>query len=136
MEETNQINRAPLYRRIKDDIAHQIATAQLAPGAILPTRPELAERYGTTTATVDRAMLELAREGAVTAGSGRRTFVSAGTVQRAQRIAVVWSAPEEHISGIGGDFFGPLIAGIQQACADFKLEVHFRSAELSSWREV
>jgi len=136
MDESKHKNRIPLYKRIKEEIVHQINTAQFTPGAALPTRSELAAHYNTTIATVDRAMLELARDGIVTGGSGRRTFVSDAPVQKAQKIAVVWSAPEEHISGTGGDFFGPLNSGIRQACAEFMLEVHFRAALLTSYADV
>jgi DNA-binding LacI/PurR family transcriptional regulator len=129
-------DRMPLYKRIKAEIAQRIATAELAPGAALPTRSELAAQYCTTKATVDRAMQELARDGIVTGGSGRRTFVRGQSAPVARSVAVVWSAPEEHINAAGSEFFGPLIGGIRQACSEFMLEVHFRAAQLTSYPEV
>jgi DNA-binding LacI/PurR family transcriptional regulator len=136
MEPTRQDNRMPLYKRIMAEIARQIATAELAPGAALPTRSELAAHYCTTKATVDRAMQELTRDGIVTGGSGRRTFVLGPTAPAARSVAVVWSAPEEHISRAGSEFFEPLIGGIRQACSEFMLEVSFRAAQLTSYNEV
>lgn len=126
----------PLYKRIKSEILDRIATAELAPGQALPTRSELAAHFGTTRATVDRAMQELAQEGRITGGSGRRTVVATQAVRAARSVAVVWSAPEEHISTAGDEFFGPLIDGIRQACAEFMLEVHFRAAQLTSYADV
>ncbi len=136
MEEIQNEGRSPLYKRIKAEIVHQIATAQLTPGSPLPTRSELATQYRTTRATVDRAMQELARDGIVTGGSGRRSLVIDPSVQTARSIAVVWSAPEEHINSAGGDFFGPLISGIRHASAEFMLEVHFRASQLTSYADV
>jgi DNA-binding LacI/PurR family transcriptional regulator len=136
MTEAQTAGRTPLYKRIKAEIVAQIDTAELTPGMALPTRSELAERYSTTKATIDRAMQELARDGIVTGGSGRRTFVLGPPVQSARSIAVVWSAPEEQINAAGGDFFGPLISGIRHACAEFMLEVHFRASQLSSYADV
>lgn len=126
----------PLYKRIMSEVACQIEAGDLPPGHALPTRTELAARYNTTKATIDRAMQELARDGIVTGGSGRRTLVAQRDATAAVAIAVVWSAPEEHISRAGRDFFGPLIDGIRQACAEFELEVHFRAAARDSYCDV
>ncbi len=86
-------------------------------------------------------MQELARDGIVTGGSGRRTFVSnggAGTRSAAvqQSIAVVWSVPEEHIGTGEGDFFVQLMQGIRQGCAEEGVEAHFRPAQLSSYANI
>jgi DNA-binding LacI/PurR family transcriptional regulator len=132
----NSATSVPLYKRIKSEIVDRIGSGELGPGQALPTRTELASQYSTTKATVDRAMQELARDGVVVAGSGRRTLVLNRAQIRASSIAVVWSAPEEHISRAGGDFFGPLIGGIRQACAEFQLEVHFRATQLASYADV
>jgi DNA-binding LacI/PurR family transcriptional regulator len=128
--------RTPLYKRIKSEIERRIAAAELTPGAPLPTRAELAAHYGATRATIDRAMQELMRDGVITGGSGRRTLVSSPGAPTARSIAVVWSAPEEHINTAGEDFFGPLNSGIRRACAEFMLEVHFRASQLASYAEV
>ncbi len=136
MEEIQNEGRSPLYKRIKAEIVHQIAASKLLPGSPLPTRSDLAAQYRTTRATIDKAMQELARDGIVTGGSGRRTFVMGPSSQTVCSIAVVWSAPEEHINSAGGDFFGPLISGIRHACAEFMLEVHFRATQLTSYADV
>ena len=128
--------RGPLYKRIQREIAHRIATADLAPGEPLPTRSDLAAQYRTTRATVDRAMQELVRDGLITGGSGRRTLVLAPAAKAVQSIAVVWSAPDEFIGTSEGDFFVLLMRGIRQACEEHGIEVHFRPGQLSSYANI
>jgi DNA-binding transcriptional MocR family regulator len=65
----------PLYARIVDALASDIALGQLVPGARLPTQRELAEAVGTTVATVTRSYAEARRRGLVDATVGRGTFV-------------------------------------------------------------
>jgi DNA-binding transcriptional MocR family regulator len=65
----------PLYARIVDALAADIAEGQLVPGARLPTQRELAEAVGTTVATVTRSYSEARRRGLVDATVGRGTFV-------------------------------------------------------------
>lgn len=127
------IVREPLYQRIKREVVAGIAGGELAAGDALPTRAELASRYGTTRATVDRALQELAREGVVTAGSGRRTQVAAAT-PRPAAIAVVWDWTDEENQG-AGDFLDPLFGGIRLACARSAVEVHYRT-EFTSLQDV
>lgn len=129
----------PLYQQIKSDIERRIVSAELPSGSELPTRSEIAAQYKTTKATVDRAMQELVRSGMVSGGSGRRRTVMTPQPRpatSARSVAVVWSAPEEHITRAGDDFFGPLISGIRHACSEFMIEVHFRAAQLNAYTEV
>ena len=65
----------PLYARIVDALAADIAEGRLVPGSRLPTQRELAERVGTTVATVTRSYTEARRRGLVDATVGRGTFV-------------------------------------------------------------
>jgi DNA-binding transcriptional MocR family regulator len=65
----------PLYARIVDALAADIAEGRLVPGSRLPTQRELAETVGTTVATVTRSYSEARRRGLVDATVGRGTFV-------------------------------------------------------------
>lgn len=65
----------PLYLRIVDALAADIAAGRVAPETRLPTQRELADRLGTTIATVTRAYSEARRRGLVSATVGRGTFV-------------------------------------------------------------
>jgi DNA-binding transcriptional MocR family regulator len=67
----------PLYLRIVDALAADVASGRVAAETRLPTQRELAERLGTTIATVTRAYSEARRRGLVTATVGRGTFVHA-----------------------------------------------------------
>jgi DNA-binding transcriptional MocR family regulator len=65
----------PLYLRIVDALAADIAAGRVAGDARLPTQRELADRLGTTVATITRAYSEARRRGLVSATVGRGTFV-------------------------------------------------------------
>ncbi|SFD75857.1 transcriptional regulator, GntR family [Sulfitobacter brevis] len=67
----------PKYRAVAQDIRAAIAQGLLAQGARLPPVRELAWKLGITPGTVARAYTVLTDEGALTAGVGRGTFVSA-----------------------------------------------------------
>ncbi|MEM1149097.1 MAG: phosphonate metabolism transcriptional regulator PhnF [Pseudomonadota bacterium] len=60
---------------IKDAIERDIDTGVLAPGARLPTEPELQAIYATGRHSVRRALAELARDGRLSIEQGRGTFV-------------------------------------------------------------
>lgn len=61
---------------VAGDLRRAIAAGEIAPGAKLPTEPELMERYGVARATVRLAIARLRDEGLVVAQQGRGTFVS------------------------------------------------------------
>ncbi|MEM9427380.1 MAG: phosphonate metabolism transcriptional regulator PhnF [Pseudomonadota bacterium] len=63
------------WTRIKDAIERDIDDGVLAPGARLPTEPELKDLYGTGRHSVRRALAELARDGRLSIEQGRGTFV-------------------------------------------------------------
>jgi len=123
--------------RILTDIAGQIDRADLRPGDVLPTRVELAKQYEVARATVDKALAELARRGLIESGSGRRTFVlgKAPKSDVVTTIGVLWNWPEDQ-ERQGGDYLDLLFRGIREACAEYLLEVHFRSAPLHTWNDL
>lgn len=57
-------------------IRDQIVSSSLAPGARLPTRLELEQRFGSSSVTIQRALDQLSAEGFVEAHGRRGTFVS------------------------------------------------------------
>ena len=65
----------PLYLRIVDALAADVAAGRVSPETQLPTQRELAHRLGTTIATITRAYAEARRRGLVSATVGRGTFV-------------------------------------------------------------
>jgi DNA-binding GntR family transcriptional regulator len=63
------------YRRIADDLRGLIRDGTLAPGDLLPTQQELAERYGVARMTTRQAVAELVNEGLVTSQQGKGVIV-------------------------------------------------------------
>ena len=65
----------PEYMQVADAIRAAIEGGEWAPGEQIPPEPELAARYGTTRATVNRALSVLRAEGLVRPRQGRGTTV-------------------------------------------------------------
>jgi GntR family transcriptional regulator, phosphonate transport system regulatory protein len=65
----------PLWRRIERTLQGEIATGLLAPGARMPSEPELASRFAAHRHTVRRAVAALAQRGLVRVEQGRGSFV-------------------------------------------------------------
>lgn len=66
---------APLFRRLVDSIAADIASGKLAPGERLPPQRDLAHSLAISVGAVTRAYDEAARRGLISAHVGRGTFV-------------------------------------------------------------
>ncbi|AIE87936.1 LacI family DNA-binding transcriptional regulator [Fimbriimonas ginsengisoli] len=137
MRNTNGDRRETPFQRILTDIEEQIGRADLSPGDVLPTRADLAKQYDVARATVDKALAELSRRGLIESGSGRRTLVLGKSAARdvVSTIGVLWNWPEDQ-ERQGGDYLDLLFRGIREACAEYMLEVHFRSAPLHTWTEL
>ena len=137
MNQPQGTKRLSLYQQILCDIESQIDRGELLPGDVLPTRSEFAKQYATARATVDKAFTELARRGLIDSGSGKRTVVSGrhSAPSDVTTIGVLWNWTEDQEKQ-GGDYLDLLFRGIREACAEYMLEVHFRSAPLHTWMEV
>jgi GntR family transcriptional regulator len=75
-------SRTPLYEQLEDGLRGRIETGALPAGAVLPPEPELAERLGVSRQTVNQALTNLARRGAVTRRRGVGTFVASPYVEQ------------------------------------------------------
>jgi DNA-binding GntR family transcriptional regulator len=69
-------SREPLYLRIYNEIATQIAAGTLSPDGRLPPERVISEQMGVSRATVRRALAALEAEGAIQATQGRGTFLT------------------------------------------------------------
>lgn len=67
---------APLYLQIQQFVRLAIEQGRFRAGDKLPSEPELAQRFGTTRATVARALQQLVFEGLIARRAGSGTFVS------------------------------------------------------------
>jgi integrase/DNA-binding transcriptional regulator YhcF (GntR family) len=71
----DKIDTAP-YERIAEDFRGAISCGALHPGATLPTMAEIADQYGVSFGTAQRALAKLRTAGLVSIGRGRRAIVS------------------------------------------------------------
>jgi GntR family transcriptional regulator of arabinose operon len=98
----------PLYEQIRDYIRSQIVSGELPPGYPLPNASELTEKFGVSTITTNRALIELANEGLVTRIPGQGTFVA-----NVQEISISSKAEAEVLVGvIVPNLTWPLSSGI------------------------
>ncbi|WP_344447388.1 GntR family transcriptional regulator, partial [Kitasatospora nipponensis] len=99
------------YLQIADDIAAQIRSGALAPGAAVPSETELMARYGVASGTVRKAIAELRTMQLIETHHGRGSFVrsrppvqrkSSDRVRRAHRLAgkAAYLAEAEQSGGI------------------------------------
>lgn len=72
-----------LWSQVGETLAADIAAGDLAPGARLPTEPELMRRFGVSRSTVRQALGHLEGRGLVRAEQGRGTFVHRGVLEYA-----------------------------------------------------
>ena len=66
----------PVYAQLREQILHGIARGALAPGQQLPTVREMAVALRVNPNTVNRAYIELEREGVLHTFRGRGTFLA------------------------------------------------------------
>lgn len=63
------------YRQIADDLTDRIAAGEYPPGALLPSRRELADMYSISTSTADAVMALIVDRGLAYGEPGRGTYV-------------------------------------------------------------
>ena len=66
----------PLYYQIRENIRNMITSNDYPPNSMIPSEAELCNIYGVSRITVRRAILDLVKEGMLTRGKGKGTFVS------------------------------------------------------------
>ncbi len=69
----------PVYVRIQQQIREGIASGSYKPGDRIPSEPALAAHFGTTRATVARALQELVFDGTIIRRAGSGSFVASRT---------------------------------------------------------
>jgi GntR family transcriptional regulator len=74
--------RMPLYEQLETALRQRIEQGTLMAGAVLPPEPLLAERLGVSRQTVNQALTNLARRGAVTRRRGVGTFIAPPYVEQ------------------------------------------------------
>ena len=89
----------PLYLRIHDDVVGLITSGALRPGDRVPSENELAQRYGASRLTAQRALREMVSRGFVNRTRGSGSYVSIGPWQFS---LIEVCDPEQEIRARGG----------------------------------
>ncbi len=76
---------APLYVQLRDHLAIEITSGELAPGTQLPSERTLSEQYGYSRLTVRRALADLEEGGLLVRRRGSGTFVADQLIQKNAR---------------------------------------------------
>lgn len=69
-------------RRVYLTLRDRIMSGELAPGARLPSEPDLADLHDVSRVTIRRALAELEREGLISRRPGAGTFITARMIKR------------------------------------------------------
>jgi len=118
----------PRYRRIQNDVRAKILNGEWKPGDQLPPEPDLAERYGVSRLTVNKALGQLVLERYVFRVHGKGTFVREREASAGLRVHIVSISPEttSPFSGYGDWFIGHgILQGIVQAAQELECEMRF-----------
>jgi DNA-binding transcriptional regulator YhcF (GntR family) len=101
-------DRAPIYAQIMDLIKRRIAVGELKVGQQLPSVRDLAQQVVVNPNTVQKAYVELEREGYVATQRGMGTFVSGdgGTVGLLRQ-GLVRDIVETYVVGMRSLGYGP-----------------------------
>ena len=99
--------RLPLYQRLRDQLAEQIANKRWRPGEPIPTEAALSAEYQLSTGTVRKAIDALVSEGILERQQGRGTFIRRAQFQsslfrffRFQTVSGERQVPESRILSI------------------------------------
>jgi len=100
----------PLHRQIFDYVYESIVSGAYNGDGRLPTDGQLMRRFGTTRATVAKAMKELERTGLIQRRPGAGSFLRPADHSKGAFVSTL-------IAGLGDtEFFEPICAQIAQAC--------------------
>lgn len=75
MNKLSSDERLPLYQRLRDSLAEQIANNRWRPGEAIPTEAALSAEYGLSTGTVRKAIDLLVSDNILERQQGRGTFI-------------------------------------------------------------
>lgn len=89
--------KVPLYKQVKEKILREI-NEQMKEGDLLPTEPEMEEKYQVSRITVRKAIDDLVLEGFVTKEQGRGTFVRSTKIVQDASSITSWTE-EMHLKG-------------------------------------
>jgi DNA-binding GntR family transcriptional regulator len=74
-EEIDHEIKTPVWRQLADILREQILTGQILPEHVLPSEPQLEQRYGLSRTTIRKGIALLRTEGLVETIAGRGSYV-------------------------------------------------------------
>lgn len=115
----------PAHAQIREAILEQVRSGSLRPGDRLPSEPEIAERFGVSRMTANKAILALVHDGWLVREKGRGTFVASSPgIVEGQVCRVV--VPVDSLGAIGDVYFGTLYWQLQQRLQRHAVHVDIR----------
>lgn len=102
-------------------------------GNRLPTKQQLAERFGVSIGTVSRALDALCQEGWLECKRGVGIYACAPALPRVKQIAFVISAP---VDVVEHTYHGPLFRALHDVCAESGINLMVAGIPPSEWRNL
>src|SRR5690349_13848363 len=109
MSGTASLGGVPLYSKIADDLRGQIKNGYYGPGALLPSRNEIADEYGVSPITGRDALAVLSHEGYARAVRGR------GHIVRRKRPRLTVPGRLYAADAIDGTMLDPAVLALDKA---------------------
>lgn len=75
-QQRQPMNKLPLYKQVKNNIVQSLVDGEWHPGNIMPSEPQMAQRYGVGINTIRAAISELVAANILFRHQGKGTFVS------------------------------------------------------------
>ena len=96
----------------------------------LPSRQQLAQRFGVSVGTVSRALETLRREGWLESKRGFGRYACVSVTPRIQRVAFVMSAPADVVEHT---YHGPLFRALCDVCAAENIQLTVAAIPVAEW---
>ncbi|MGQ9879851.1 MAG: LacI family DNA-binding transcriptional regulator [Armatimonadota bacterium] len=102
-------------------------------GSRLPTKQQLADRFGVSIGTVSRALDALCREGWLECRRGSRVYACVSALPSVKQIAFVVTSPAAVVEHA---YHGPLFRALCDVCAEAGINLPVASMPVSEWRNL
>lgn len=99
-------------------------------GNRLPTKQQLAERFGVSIGTVSRALDTLCQEGWLECKRGAGIYACVPTAPRTKQVAFVVSSPADVVEHT---YHGPLFRALCDVCAEAKMDLTVAPTPVERW---
>lgn len=119
----------PLYKQLADELKSQISTGELQPNAQIPSQTELAQRFGVSVVTIQKALALLVDEGLIYRVRKRGSFVKGVAANRESpvrlpidRVYLVYN--QSPLEVFAQEFHMACLQGIMETCDSYGLPFH------------